>query len=83
MIKMPLKQSIYGKVRVIEGFKGNQGPRLFVKKTNINSYIVLDHELGGLDDMVSIEGQYHFRTLKELKEALIREDELHYMDYKL
>ena len=56
------------KRRVIDGWNGHN--RLFVRKTNIGTYIVHKDKQLRLDNMVEIAGEYHFNTLKQLHEAL-------------
>lgn len=69
MVKVQTKQGVYGKVRVIEGWQGIK--RLYVRRIKrTQSYIVLDSERLTLNNMVEINGEYHFGTLKELNEAL-------------
>ncbi len=68
MVKSTLKRSVYGNRRVIEGYPGHA--RLFVKRTNVKTYVVSTSEQLTLDSMVMINGGYHFDTLKELHVAL-------------
>ena len=71
MTKCELKKSVYGKVRVIEGYKGIS--RLYVHRIKrTRSYIVTEGQPITLDSMVPIGlfGEYHFGTLKELNEHL-------------
>lgn len=68
MIKIQNKQGVYGKVKVVEGYKDY--PRLYVKRTNIKTYIVSQTQVTNLDSMVKVNGEYHFSTLKELTQAL-------------
>lgn len=67
MIKSKLVQSVYGKQRIIEHPVLG---RLYVKRTNLRTYIVKDSQYGGLDSMVEFGGDYHFDTLKQLHAAM-------------
>ena len=69
-MKSELKQGVYGRVRVVEGFK-DYG-RLYVKKTNLRTYVLSTSETLSFDSMVEVNGNYHFGTLKELHAALIK-----------
>lgn len=46
------------------------GVRHYVKKTNLRTYVVATSYPFGLDEMVEIGGEYHFATLRELREAV-------------
>ena len=61
-----LVNSVYGKVRILENFKPY---KLYIRKQR-NQYYIIDDLSGGIDAMVSINGIYWFRTLKELKKEL-------------
>ena len=67
-MKSKLVQGTYGKVRIIEGLYGRD--RSYVKKTNLNTYVVSKSSTLTLDSMVEIDGEFHFSTLKQLHEAL-------------
>ena len=60
--------SVYGKVRVVDGWQGHR--RLWVKRTNIKTYVLSSSERLSLESMVSVGGKYHFNTLKQLHEDL-------------
>lgn len=47
-----------------------EGDRCYVHKTNIKTYIVTTCYSYSLDDMVELAGEYHFRTLKDLRAAI-------------
>ena len=68
MTKSVLVQGVYGKVRVINDYLGIK--RLYVKRTNIKTYVVSTSETLSLDSMIEINGEFHFFTLKELHNAL-------------
>lgn len=68
-IKSKLTQSAYGKRRVIEGWKGYD--RLFVHRSSkLKAYCVTSFSALTLNDMVEINGEFWFGTLKELHDAL-------------
>ena len=73
MIKSKLVKSMFGKQRVIEGYKNFK--RLYVhqiKKKNYG-YCVSDSSKLSIADMIEIGGEYWFSTLKELHTALNKE----------
>lgn len=61
-------QGVYGKRRVLEGYKHYR--RLFVLKTNVKTWILSLTESASLDTMVEVAGEYHFGTLAELHTAV-------------
>ena len=68
-IKSKLVKGLYGKVRVIEGYKNYK--KLYVHKKGKSGYMVTDTErLTSLDDMIKIGNEFWFGTLKELHTAL-------------
>ena len=67
-MKSKLAIGCYGKVRVIENYAGIR--RLFVKRTNLKTYVLSTSERLSLDSMFPVNGEYHFATLKELHGAL-------------
>jgi hypothetical protein len=67
-IKSKMIKGLYGKVRIIEGYKNHK--RLYVHKKGKFGYMVTDTEKTSLDDMIEIDGQYWFGTLKELHLAI-------------
>lgn len=68
-IKSKLVKGAFGKVRVIENWKGHK--RLYVHKRGKHGYMVTDTpKLSSLDNMIEINGEYWFGTLKELHKAL-------------
>ena len=67
-VKSKLVHNGYGRIRVIEGWHGLR--RLYVKRTNLHTYVVSDSERLSFDSMVEIDGLYHFGTLAELHRAL-------------
>ena len=70
-IKSKLIKGLYGKVRVIEGYK--EYKRLYVHKKGKYGFMVTDSEKVTLDNMIQINGEYWFGTLKELHNALSKE----------
>ena len=68
MIKSKLIPTTWGKRRIINDYKGIN--RLWVKRTNIRTYVVCTSESLTLKGMLEINGDYHFSTLKELHAAL-------------
>ena len=64
MIKSKLVQSTWGKRRIIENYKGIK--RLWVKRTNIKTYVVCTSESLTLKGMIEINGNYHFNTLLDI-----------------
>ena len=77
-IKSKIIKGLYGKVRVIEGYKDYK--RLYVHKKGKFGYMVTDTEKVTLDDMIEIDGQFWFGTLKELHSA-INEADMHHEDF--
>ena len=69
-MKSKLVQGVYGKVRVVDGWRVHS--RLYVKRTSVKTYVVSTSESLSFDSMVSIGGEYHFDTLKQLHSALSR-----------
>ena len=71
-IKSKLVKGIYGKIRVIEGYKKHD--RLYVFKKKVpgqgSSYMVSDNEKVSINSMIEINGEFWFSTLKELHKAL-------------
>ena len=67
-MKSKLIPSVYGRVRVVENWNGHK--RLWVKQTNVKSYVLSTSERVTLDSMIEVAGEYHFATLKSLHEAL-------------
>lgn len=68
-ITMKLEKGLYGKVRVIRNYKGYD--KLYViKKKGWGYYISTSYPAKSLDDMIDIEGEFWFRTLKEIKQEL-------------
>lgn len=61
------RHGVYGRVRTIEY---EDGRRLYVKRTNLKTYVVSTNRFMTLESMVSVAGEYHFRTLRDLKQAL-------------
>ena len=68
MINSKLKRGVWGKVRVIEGY-GNCR-RLYVKRSNLKTYVVSTAERMTFYTLLEIDGEIHFRTLSELHTAL-------------
>lgn len=64
ILKSKMIKSVYGKVRIIENYNGYK--RLYVIRTNIKTYILSENIRYNLDDMVEVNNNYHFSTLKEL-----------------
>ncbi len=67
-IKSKMIKGLYGKVRVIEGYKNHK--RLYVHKKGKHGYMVTDTEKVSLDNMIKIGSEFWFGTLKELHAAL-------------
>ena len=67
MIKSKLVKSVYGKVRVIVGYKDYDKLYVFKQK---GAYMLSTNRRISLDDMVKINGEYWFSTLRELHMAL-------------
>jgi len=67
-VKSKLTKGLYGKVRTIEGYKDYK--RLYVHKKGKFGYMVTNTERISLDDMIEINGQFWFGTLKELHDEL-------------
>ena len=67
-IKSKLVKGVYGKQRVIEGYKNYR--KLYVHKRARMGYCITSDPTIGLDNMVEIEGEYWFGTLKELHDSL-------------
>lgn len=65
---MKLQNTLYGKLRVIEGYKNYK--RLYVLKKGKHGYCVTDSLPLSIDSMVKIGEDYWFGTLKKIKEAL-------------
>ena len=65
---MRLVAGIYGKVRIVEGLPGYG--RLYVKRTNVKTYVLSESERLSLDSMVELGGEYHFTTLKAIRLAI-------------
>ena len=73
--------SNYGKQRILDGFtfktdypgvysaKMKEGEKLYIHKRQ-GSYIITMYASPTIDSMVSLGGEYHFTTLKEIKEAI-------------
>ena len=73
MIKSKVISSLYGKQRIIEGYKNYK--KLYVhqiKKKNYG-YCVSDSSKLSVADMIEIDGEYWFSTLKDLHTALNKE----------
>lgn len=70
MVKSTLKRGVYGRVRVIEGFRNMA--RLYVKRTNLRTYVVSVSPHLALDSIVQFDGEAHFSTLRELHAVLNR-----------
>lgn len=70
MIKSKLIKGLYGKHRIIEGYK--EYNKLYVHKINKKNfgYCVTDSMRLSVSDMIEIDGEYWFSTLKELHNAL-------------
>ena len=64
-MKSKLVPGVYGRVRIFDST-----PRLYVKKTNIRTWVVSTSERLTLDSMVSVGGEYHFSTLGDLHWAV-------------
>ena len=67
-VKSKLANGVYGKIRVIEGYK--KYGRLWVHKKKGMGYMVTTEQRESLDNMVEIDGDYWFATLRELHDAL-------------
>jgi hypothetical protein len=67
-IKSKLTQGVYGKARTIEGYKNHK--KLYVHKRGKNGYCVSTSSSLSLDDMIEIDDDFWFGTLKELHLAL-------------
>ena len=68
MIKSKFAPTVFGRVRVIEGWRGFR--RLYVKRTNLRTYVVSFNPTLSMDSMVDVAGEYHFSTLEQLHKAL-------------
>ena len=68
MIKSKRVAGVFGKMRVIENWQGLR--RVYVKRTNVKTYVVSDAPRLTFDSMVAVNGEFHFGTLKELHAAL-------------
>jgi hypothetical protein len=68
---MKLEKGLYGKVRIIRGYKNHD--KLYVTKHGKNGYCITDSPKITLDNMILIDGEYWFSTLKEIKKALNNE----------
>lgn len=68
MYKSKRVPSVYGKIRVIENWKGIR--RLYVKRTHVKTYVISTAECLSLDSMIEVNGDYHFNTLTDLHNAL-------------
>jgi hypothetical protein len=71
--QFPIKivNSMYGKLRIIEGYRGLS--RTYVKtqgKGRRKSYYLSTSFYPSTDAMVDVNGEYHFPTLNALREAL-------------
>lgn len=64
MIKSKLRKTPYGNSRTIEG----NGHRYYIHKTNIKTYVVSSSIVLTFDSMVEVNGEFHFRTIKETEE---------------
>ena len=67
-IKSILVKGVYAKQRVILGYK--KYPKLYVHKRKNMGYCVTSYSALTLDDMVEIDGEFWFSTLKELHLSL-------------
>ena len=67
-VKSKLVKGVYGKNRVIEGYK--KYGKLYVHKRKGMGYCVTTDAMISLDNMVEIEGDFWFGTLKELHGSL-------------
>jgi len=65
-MKTKLVRGVYGRIRIVE----INGVRHYVKHPQGKSWVVSDAQRLTLDSMVSINGEYHFRTLHDLHLAL-------------
>ena len=68
MARMRVAPSVYGKERIVEGYCGYD--RLYVKRTNVRTYVLSDNIRLSLDTMIAINGQYHFNTLQDIRVAI-------------
>ena len=70
MIRSKLVPGTFCKVRIVD----INGVKHYVKRLNTigvgRSYIVSTSQHFNLDNMVEIDGSYHFRTLSDLHDAL-------------
>ena len=64
------EQGVNG-MRYIDNVKGLE--RVYIHKTNLKTYVLSDAPRLTLDGMILVSGEYHFRTIRELKQA-IQED---------
>jgi hypothetical protein len=67
-LSLKFENGVYGKRRVIRGYKNYK--KLYVLKEKKLGYYITDTIPVTLDSMVAINGEYWFRTLKELKKEL-------------
>jgi hypothetical protein len=67
-VKSKLTKGVYGKIRIIENWKGHK--KLYVHKQGNNGYCVTTDPSISLDNMVEIDGQFWFGTLKDLHDSL-------------
>lgn len=65
---MKLTPTPYGKVRIISNYKNYD--KLYVTKHGKNGYCITDSLPVNLDNMILIDNEYWFGTLKKIKEAL-------------
>jgi len=68
---MKIVPTSYGKVRIIKNYKDYD--KLYVTKHGKNGYCITDSLPVTLDNMILINGEYWFGTLKKIKEALNNE----------
>ena len=66
--KSKLTKGVYGKARIIENWKGHK--KLYVHNRRGMGYCVTTDASLSLDNMVEIEGDFWFGTLKELHASL-------------
>lgn len=70
-VTLRLATTPYGRIRVIDNWCNFK--RLYVsRKTNLGTYVVFTEMPGSMDNMTAIDGEYHFRTLADLRAALER-----------
>jgi len=65
--KVMFVNSAYGRVKVIHSSK--LGKRFYPKKTNVKSWVLSDSLNLSIHSMVKVNGEYHFKTQKDLFNA--------------